>query len=776
MSQQSPLDPLASTQQATVEASFAVLELCLQELARLAPVDNAEVLLKLIPPLPAASRQLILVELIKVDMGASLQRQKLHGQTLHGQTLHGQTLHGSGTQPAASGDSLPRPLEFYWPAVGGILPIDNIPIDLLLEELHLRRRLGQSPSWEDYQRRFPQLAQTLQLWLAAGDTHAARTRSTRQLQEVPELPLGGVVDDFQIISLLGQGAFARVYLARQISMQRLVALKVSNFGSEEPQALSQLDHPNIVRVYDQRHIDQPAASLLYMQYLPGGSLADIIRQQAHREPQVWSGQLIVESINGHLLAANQTVPEHSPLRDQLGRMPWAEAVAWIGVQLAEGLGYAAEKGVLHRDVKPANILLGAEAVPKLVDFNVSCSGLSGRAGAAAYFGGSLAYMSPEQLQVADPTDPLRADQLDGRSDLYALGMVLWELWQGQRPWTLMDLASNWTAAVSLQRRLRSQAFAPRVFGGSPTERMLEQVLRSLLAVDPVQRPQTGHEAAARLRLALHPELATRLAPAPDSFSGWLLRMPVLLLCAVLIFGPNTAASIFNYDYNFRRMAQIQSVPDILSDFRLISNWVNGIVYPLGLILFLLVVLPIARIVERGRQGIAASQAEISQLWNIGNRVTLICGILWAVSGVVFAVTFASMHAEFGFGRALHFFLSLVLCGGVAWIYPYFGLTLLAVLVYYPLVLAPSMRDPGIAIRCRQLRRCSRWYLASAAAIPLTAVGALVFRDDLPKNLILAGVCLTAVGLAAAFMAFQKLEDSLRQMQRVLGPAETPDQL
>lgn len=721
------------TEQHTLEASFGLLEICLQQLARIAPVADAQQLVELIPPIPRPSQQLILVELIKFDLAAG---------------------------------SCRRLLEFYWPAVADILPVESLPIDLILEEAQLRRGAGEELQFDDYQQRFPNLADTIGKWLAAGETNSEPQVSALTTNRVPELPVGGVVDDFQILSLLGEGAFARVYLAKQLSMQRLVALKASSRGSEEPQALSQLDHPNIVRVHDQRAITQPTAILLYMQYLPGGTLADCIKLLRNTPPVQWNGRLLLNSIDRHLLEANQSVPEQSTIRSEVAAMSWPMVVAWIGIQLAEGLNYASQKNVLHRDVKPANILLSAEAIPKLVDFNVSCSGLSGRAGAAAYFGGSLAYMSPEQLRVADPTDALTADQLDSRSDLYALGMVLWELWQGRRPWTLIDLASNWTEAVRMQRRIRNEPFALNQATQHPTERVLEKVLRSLLTIEPDKRPQTGKEIAARLRLALHPELATRFEPAPGSLAGRLQRTPVLLLSALIIFGPNTAASIFNYDYNYRRMTELQSVPNILSDFKFVSNWVNGVVYPLGLLLFLLIMWPIAKIVLRSHQGLPAEQSDISRLWNIGNQATLICGVLWAVSGMVFAVSFSSMHVEFSYGEAFHFFLSLVLCGGVAWIYPYFGMTLLAVLIYYPRVIAPTMSDRGFAQRCRRVRQHSLWYLLSAAAIPLTAVGALVFRRDLPGNLVLAGVCVTGLGLVASFFAHQKLEETLRQFERV----------
>ncbi|MCA9133561.1 MAG: serine/threonine protein kinase, partial [Planctomycetales bacterium] len=632
---------------------------------------------------------------------------------------------------------------------------------------------GESPRWEDYRQRFPHLGETILPWLGSNPPPAFSGVTS----SVPELPVGETVDDFLVLKQLGQGAFANVYLAKQESMQRLVALKATARGSEEPQALSQLDHANIVRVYDQRWIEHPPTILLYMQYLPGGTLADCIQLARQLPRESWSGQqVLLASIDQNLLGANQSVPEQSATRAQIAAMDWPEVVAWLGIQLGEGLGYASSKGVLHRDVKPANILLSGEAVPKLADFNVSCSGLSGRAGAATYFGGSLAYMSPEQLQVADPTDPFPAEQLDGRSDLYSLGMVLWELWQGQRPWTIHELAASWSEAVTLQREVRGQPFAPRRPGRTSTERVLEKVLRRLLQVSPADRPQSGRETAARLRLAFDPELAARFEPTPGSLPQRLLSSPLLLLSAIVIFAPNTAASVFNYFYNLDRMQVLESrLPGVLDDFKYLAYWVNGIVFPLGALLFLIIMRPVAGIVGRGKRDAVAEPAELSRLWNVGNQATLICGILWAVSGLVFALALAQMQADFSGADAFHFFFSLVLCGGVAWIYPYFGMTLLSLLVYYPTVIAPSMRDTSFDRRCRQVRIHSRWYLLSAAAIPLTAVAALVFRDDLPRNLILAGVGVTALGLLASFFAFQKLEAAMQQYAKVLGPAP-PDSL
>lgn len=811
------------TDENTIEASFALLELCLEKLAPIAPVSSVNAILGLIPEISLPARRLIFVELLKFDLAAASEKGQL------------------------------RKLDFYWPEAGELLPQDQIPFDLVLEEVQLRRAQGDKPIWADYRQRFPELGDTIGKWLAGGDTQENPTGTTNT---VPKLEIGSQIDDFLILKQLGQGAFASVYLAKQLSMQRLVALKATVRGSEEPQALSQLDHTNVVRVFDQRRVPDPPTILLYMQYLPGGTLADCIKQVRQLPPSLWNGGQILESINSCLLDANQTVPEQSKIRQRISDMNWAEVVAWIGIQLAEGLDYAHSKNVLHRDVKPANILLSAEAVPKLADFNVSCSGLSGRAGAAAHFGGSLAYMSPEQLQVADPTDDsLAAEDLDARSDLYALGIVLWEFWQGKRPWVAKDIASSWTEAVAQQlesRRSEPQVVRPAASAG---ERVLEKVLRGLLQVAPEDRPATGKQAAARLRLAFYPELAKRFEPAPKSLASWLLAIPVLLISACLIFGPNTAASVFNLYYNYERMqtygkqeietdleaillqaetattlnqsdhriledlelriaqepqqpfqkylprfqgllhvssnsdeqnSEAESLFDALAErplnldskrtrivnyFNMLSRWVNGIVFPLGAVLFLIIILPIASTVAGAKKGVPPKLPQLNQLWNIGNRATVICGILWSVSGFVFAYFMsANFPNYFGIADALHFLLSLVLCGGVAWIYPYFCMTMLSLLVYYPRVISGTMDDPKFNEWSAKVQRWGRWYLLSALAIPLTAVAALLVREDFQegRHTILAGVGITFVGLLVAYFAQQRIEATLKQYELVLG--------
>ncbi|HQU42789.1 MAG TPA: serine/threonine-protein kinase [Pirellulales bacterium] len=278
----------------------------------------------------------------------------------------------------------------------------HLPYDLILEEYQARRQLGEEAPVEQYRQRFPQHARTLGRLLADAD----RAPSTMVAVQVraDEVEAGEQIDDFDLLLGIGRGAFARVFLARQRSMQRFVALKVSADRGNEPQTMAQLDHPHIVRVFDQRLVPERHLRLLYMQYVPGGTLQTVIRQVRHCPAGARGGALLFEAVDQSLASRGETPPTDSPLRQRLSERSWAEVVCWLGARLASALDYAHRRGVLHRDLKPANILVSAEGSPKLVDFNISfCSKVEG-ATPAAYFGGSLPYMSPEQLKDSRSVD------------------------------------------------------------------------------------------------------------------------------------------------------------------------------------------------------------------------------------------------------------------------------------------------------------------------------------------------------------------------------------
>ncbi len=338
-----------------------LMESALEALAERGPLDDPAELRALLPPDDDAGH-LVLIELIKLDMALAAEAKQI------------------------------RRIEFYCEPLADLLSARPIPIDLVMEEIQLRRELGEQPSRDEYAKRFPQFDTVLER-LVGG---AEKTSSVQHSSPVPELTVGSQIDDFLIIQELGKGVFARVYLARQISMHRLVALKVSRGKGDEPQALAQFDHPNIVRVFDQRPLPELGLHLLYMQYQPGGTLADVVKAVRATDPNR-TGKLFLDVVNQNLLSAAQVVPERSQERDWLGEAQWPAVVAWIGIQLARALNDSHKRGVMHRDVKPANVLLSAEAIPKLADFNVSYAGIEG---ASTAMGGSIGYMSPEHLRAS----------------------------------------------------------------------------------------------------------------------------------------------------------------------------------------------------------------------------------------------------------------------------------------------------------------------------------------------------------------------------------------
>jgi eukaryotic-like serine/threonine-protein kinase len=719
----------------TIVVTFEHLDACLTLAGDIAPVGDPQQLVDLLPDCSPPAQRLILSELVKFDMAQ------------------------------AADNGLIRSLDFYSDILEPLYTERQIPFDLVLEEIQIRRSSGESPQLADYGDRFPHLRGIIDEFLG----RPSPSRATHALSKPPAFQPGVTVDDFQIVRTLGQGAFASVYLARQLSIQRLVALKVSQRGSDEPLALSQLDHANVVRLYDQRRISMPDAILLYMQYVPGGTLSDVIKATSNSTADELRGKSLLGTVDAALLTAGQQLPENSSEREQLASLDWPRVVAWLGIQLAEGLAAAHERGIMHRDVKPANILLSAEGVPKLADFNVSFGGTVGGAGAAVHFGGSLAYMSPEQLRVADPRAEGRAEDLDGRSDLYSLAIVLWETWNGHRPFQPSDMFDSWTNALEQQAAMRREQ--PKVFrpSNSAAARVLEKALRQTLSEDREQRPRNGKELAGRLRLALNTEAAEYFEPAASGGRARILRVPIFLVAGLIIFVPNGIAGALNYQYNLQSISQ--HYPEAITFFKQLSFAINFIAFPLGGALLYFINQPLRYALARAGTQQPAMEVGLDAAWNLGHRAAMIGGAMWSVSGIAFPLAMRITEPQYSISSAIEFFLSLVICGGFAWIYPFFGISLVATKIYYPCLVAPTMTDAKLGLRAERTTRRATNYLATAAAMPLLALGLLALQGDIEAGnrvFLLAIVALTAIALPFAFLAHQRIIQSCKTLQSVLG--------
>src|ERR671912_2509945 len=252
-----------------------------------------------------------------------------------------------------------------------------------------------------------------------------------------------VVDGrYDVVRPLGSGGMGEVFLARDRVLGRDVALKVlrTQYAGDsesagrfkrEARSAASLSHPNIVQVYD-RGETEDGASYIAMEYVPGGTL---------KEKIVGDGPL------------------------------GARQAAALGAQVAEALEAAHERGMVHRDIKPQNVLLTDRGNAKVADFGIARAGSSVTISRTGSVMGTAGYMSPEQA-LGEPATP--------RSDLYSLGVVLYEALTGELPYT----ADN-PIAVSMKHV--NEPLRPPIELNPRIPRGMNALVTKLLAKDPEAR-------------------------------------------------------------------------------------------------------------------------------------------------------------------------------------------------------------------------------------------------------------------------------------------------
>ncbi len=408
-------------------------------------------------------------------------------------------------------------------------------VALLYEEFCLREEAGEEPDPEDYYRRFPQLLAPLRRVLgihqlvgsgrSSGESFSmsvSLSASTEGGREpVAKLPEAGqTIGGFHLVGELGRGAFGRVFLAKERQLaDRPVALKVTRRGSREPHALARLQHTHIVPVHSYRVDPATGLHLLCMPYLGRVTLAQVLADPVTLVAR--SGAELVEVVDR--IAPRGEAGGGGSGRAELACRPFARAIAWWGARLAEALQHAHERGVLHRDVKPSNVLIAGDGLPLLVDFNLAQSPI-GEGSVDEPFtapGGTLAYMAPEQLDALARGD---ADGVDARCDVYALGVVLYEALASSRPFAPP------TGALSVEEALQ-RAAAERREGAEPLRRdhpevppALEAVVLRCLEPDPRLRYASARQLADDLQaVAEDGPLFHAREPQPARTLRWVRR-------------------------------------------------------------------------------------------------------------------------------------------------------------------------------------------------------------------------------------------------------------
>lgn len=725
-----------------------------------------------VPEGPPLVRQLTLVELVKVDLEFRWK------------------------------ENFPKEIEQYVQEFPELNTECGPPADLIYEEYHVRRAAGVTISASEYFRRFPQQESRLRRLMGLGDPMASTALFPRAA--APELGTGDAIDDFLILSRLGQGSFASVYLAQQKSMQRRVALKVSPRKGQEAQTLAQLEHNNIVRVYDQRVLPQDNVCLLYMQYVAGGTLADVIERVRHVPLVERNGSLLLRAVEDVLRERGETPAAGSYIHNELDASSWPLVVCHLGMQLAYALNYAHAQGVLHRDIKPANVLMSADAAPMLADFNISFSSQLEGATPAAFFGGSLAFMSPEQLDACNPAHDCEPDELDGRSDIYSLGVLLWELLYGKRPWPGEQMEGDWSATLEeFARRRREEApQAPEPLGRDPVLRELHQVLETCLASDPEDRYANGAELGRHLWLCTRPHTQMLLKSPHQGWRSWAKRYPIVtFVLAILI--PHILAAVFNFVYNetviIHKVAATN--PQAVAVFRTVATAINAIFFPFGLVLLLYLVYPIYRALALTDQAHPRLLRVVSRVACAARRrrkrplvetalerdvelarqralrlafYAATVGIgLWLAASVAYPLLL-----PLSWNQSFHFCLSLVVCGLIVSVYPFFGTAYSVVRVFYPALLAITSADKQEARYLHRLVRDTGWMLLLTVAVPLVGAFMLYVGQKYGLNDPLADFSLGLlfvlglIGVFVAFWMYLRIRDDVDALVEAAQPTDT----
>jgi serine/threonine-protein kinase len=279
---------------------------------------------------------------------------------------------------------------------------------------------------------------------------------------------------YRIVALLGRGGMGEVYRAQDLKLGQTVALKFLPESMRDQARLErflnevriarQISHPNVCRVYDVADVD--GRHFLSMEFVDGEDLASLLTR--------------------------------------IGRLP-PDKGAEVARQICAGLAAAHDRGVLHRDLKPANIMIDGRGHARLADFGLAAVAHEVRG--RAEFAGTPAYMAPEQIE---------GREISTRTDLYALGLVLHELFTGKRVFTGASVAE-----LREQHRQRSTSASSLTQSSADLDPAIDRVIQRCLDPDPGRRPASALAVAAALPGGdpLAAALAAGETPSPELVAG-----------------------------------------------------------------------------------------------------------------------------------------------------------------------------------------------------------------------------------------------------------------
>ena len=364
----------------------------------------------------------------------------------------------------------------------------SIVLDLAYEEYCQRMDRGEEIEAGEFCGRFPRFRSALRRLIELDQL----------IDQRPEL-LDGLLPQtwprewdtylgYDILDEIGRGAFARVYRAREHALgSRSVVLKIAPQGADEAKTLGRLNHPNIVPVYSVKQDDETGASIICMPYLGKATLFDALEVLDSTSPGGnWDSSAFLNAV---FKLNEESKKPPKPLGSK-NNSSHERFVIDLLLQLAAALSHAHERGVLHLDLKPSNILLTSDGTPMLLDFNLAFDDRQ----EFNRLGGTVPHMSPEQLRsMLSPGDGHGG--ISGKSDIYSLGVIGFQLLVGRLPFATAQSPTGLWSEDSIRELLQKQADGLLTLN-CPSRRLVSPELMAIIVacldLDPSRRP-TGPE-------------------------------------------------------------------------------------------------------------------------------------------------------------------------------------------------------------------------------------------------------------------------------------------
>lgn len=550
-----------------------------------------------------------------------------------------------------------------------------------------------------------------------------------------EFSEGTQLGSFKIERLLGKGASASVYLAKDLALDRPVALKVKRLQGNEAKTMATLEHENIVRVFSESLDTENQLTYICMQYIHGSTLQTVIYTARVKAKLMSTGHDLLQIIDEQCKRDLPLNPFELSRREFVDTLDALELVCWYGAVLSEALGFAHSKAILHLDVKPANILVDHYGKPFIADFSISRNS----ARDASVFGGTEGYMAPEHRTAFETSDKNSIENIDARADVYSLGVVLKELLEA--------------CEVSTQTN---------------SYRFLKKILDKCTSEKTQQRPTTGVELAKEFLHAFELRSIEKQLPPLQGPQALAQNYPIL---TVVLFAavPQILGSVVNITYNsttiIRRLG-----PEVVPAFQKLVLYYNAVLYPVCIAVFVVAILPLRNLDAAQSSPLFRKRILRLPLW-----ISVISSLGWIPGAFLFPYFLESEGIALGSEIWAHFFISFSLSWLIALCYSVLFTQSITVRALYPRLIvaeknpiaAAKTELASVTFRMRAMQVLTV-FIPLAAASLIIFVGPESFLPEEYDHFRYLVVTILFLGVLGAFFANVTVHRTIRAVWTLMG--------